>query len=84
MWDILLVVLEKVHYLLPRRRCRCGRTATAAPPCGAAGIVSYRPSINAATILLASQGNVPVERIVMLMEALLGSPVATGFVIRAL
>jgi transposase len=83
-WDILPVVLEKVHYLLPRRRCRCGRTTTAAPLFGAAGTVSYGPNINAAAILLASQGNVPVERTAMLMQALLGAPVSTGFVTRAL
>jgi Transposase IS66 family/Family of unknown function (DUF6444) len=83
-WDILPIVLEKVHYLLPRRRCGCGRTTTAAPPSGAAGTVVYGPNINAAAILLASEGNVPVERTAMLMASLLGTPVSTGFVARAL
>jgi hypothetical protein len=83
-WDILAVTLEKVHYLLPRRRCGCGKTTTVAPPFGAAGTVSYGPNINAAAILLASEGNVPIERTAQLMEALLGVPVSTGFVARAL
>jgi hypothetical protein len=83
-WDILPVVLEKVHYLLPRRRCSCGKTTTAAPPCGTAGTVVYGPTINAAAILLASEGNVPIERTAMLMASLLGVPVSTGFVARAL
>jgi transposase len=83
-WDILPVVLEKVHYLLPRRRCGCGRTTTAAPPLGAAGNVVYGPNVNAAAILLASEGNVPLERTAMLMASLLGTPVSTGFVARAL
>jgi transposase len=83
-WDILAISLEKVHYLLPRRRCGCGRTTTAVPPFGTAGSVSYGPNLNAAAILLASEGNVPIERTAMLMEALLGASVSTGFVARAL
>jgi transposase len=83
-WDILAVTLEKVHYLLPRRRCGCGKITTAAPPFGAAGTVSYGPNINTAAILLASQGNVPIERTAQLMEALLGVSVSSGFVARAL
>jgi transposase len=83
-WDILPIVMEKVHYLLPRRRCGCGRTTTAVPPFGTAGSVSYGPNLNAAAILLASEGNVPIERTAMLMEALLGASVSTGFVARAL
>jgi hypothetical protein len=83
-WDILPVVLEKVHYLLPRRRCGCGRTSTAAPPFGAAGTVVYGPNINAAAILLAGEGNVPLERSAMLMASLLGVSVSSGFVARAL
>jgi transposase len=82
-WDILPIVLEKVHYLLPRRRCRCGRTTTAVPPFGAAGRVVYGPRINAAAILLASEGNVPIERTATLMDALLDVPVSSGFVSRA-
>jgi transposase len=41
-------------------------------------------NLNAAAILLASEGNVPLERTAMLMDALLGVPVSTGFVARAL
>ena len=84
MWDILAVTLEKVHYLLPRRRCGCGKTTTAAPPLGTAGTVVYGPNLNAAAILLASEGNVPIERTAMLMQALLSVPVSSGFVARAL
>jgi hypothetical protein len=42
---------------------------------GAAGNVVYEPNVNAAAILLASEGNVPLERIGMLMASLLGTPV---------
>lgn len=85
MWDIPPVVLEKVHYLLGRRRCGCcGKITTATPPFGAAGTVSYGPNVNAAAIPLANEGNVPVERTAMLMASLLGTPVSTGFVARAL
>ncbi|MGH3718119.1 MAG: IS66 family transposase [Pseudonocardiaceae bacterium] len=84
MWDILAVTLEKVHYLLPRRRCGCGKTTTAAPPFGAAGTVVYGPNVNAAAILVASEGNVPIERTAALMAMLLGVPVSAGFVARAL
>jgi transposase len=84
-WDLPPIVMEKVHYLLPRRRCGCcGKITTAAPPLGAAGNVTYGPNINAAAILLASEGNVPIERTAHLMAALLGAPVSTGFVARAL
>lgn len=83
-WDILPVVLEKIHYVLPRRRCGCcGKLTTALPPFGQAGAVAYGPRVNAAAILLASQGNVPVEATAGLMAALLGTPVSTGFVARA-
>ena len=54
------------------------------PPFGAPGNVTYGPNVNAAAILLASEGNVPLERTAMLMAALLGTPVSTGFVARAL
>lgn len=84
-WDIAPIVLQKVHYLLPRRRCGCcGRTTTAAAPSAQAGAVVYGPNVNAAAILLGSEGNVPVERTAMLMAALLGTPVSVGFVARAL
>ena len=83
-WDIAPIVLEKVHYVLPQRRCTCCRKlTTAAAPFGWAGTVTYGPNVNAAAILLASQGNVPVEASAALMAALLGSPVSTGFVARA-
>ena len=58
--------------------------AAAAPPFGAAGTVSYGPNVNDAAILLGIEGNVPVERTAHLMAALLGAPVSTGFVARAL
>ena len=84
-WDLPPIALEKVHYLLPRRRCGCcGKITTAAPPFGAPGNVVYGPNVNAAAILLGSEGNVPVERTATLMAALLGAPVSTGFVARAL
>jgi hypothetical protein len=84
-WDTLPVVVEKVHWWLPRRRCGCCKTiTTAAVPYAQAGSVVYGPNINAAAILLSSEGNVPVERTAALMEALLGTPVSGGFVARAL
>lgn len=84
-WDIPPIVLEKVHYLLGRRRCGCcGKITTAAPPLGAVGTVTYGPNVNAAAILLANEGNVPLERTAMLMASLLGTPVSTGFVARVL
>lgn len=46
--------------------------------------MAYGPNVNAAAILLASEGNVPVERTAHLMAALLGAPVSTGFVAHAL
>lgn len=82
-WDVAPAVVEKTHYALPRRRCGCGATTTAAPPFGRAGTVSYGPNLNAAAVLLGSAGNVPVERTAMLIEALLGVEVSTGFVARA-
>jgi transposase len=82
-WDVLPAVVAKTHYELPRRRCGCGTITTAAPPFGSAGTVAYGPNLNAAAILLGSEGNVPVERTAMLLEALLGVEVSTGFVARA-
>ncbi len=46
--------------------------------------MAYGPNVNAAAILLGVEGNVPVERTVMLMEALLSAPLSTEFVARAL
>lgn len=84
-WDVPPIALAKVHYVLPRRRCGCcGKVTTAAPPFGQPGTVSYGPNVNAAAILLGSEGNVPVERTAMLLAALLSAPVSTGFVARAL
>jgi hypothetical protein len=83
-WDTLPVVWEKVHYVLGRRRCRCcGKLATPVPPFGQAGAVTYGPAINAAAVLLSSQGNVPVEATAAMMDALLDAPVSAGFVARA-
>jgi transposase len=79
------VVMEKVHWQLPRRGCGCCmKITTAAAPHARAGSVVYGPNINAAAVLLSSEGNVPVERTAALMEALLGTPVSSGFVARAL
>jgi hypothetical protein len=83
-WDIPPVRLEKVHWLLPRRRCAgCDAVTTATVPHGQCGTVMYGPGVNAAAVLLASEGNVPAERTAMLMSALLGAPVSAGFVARA-
>jgi transposase len=83
-WDILPVVMEKVAWRLPRRRCGCcQKITTAVAPYARAGSVVYGPDINAAAVLLSSEGNVPVERAAALMEALLGTPVSAGFVARA-
>jgi transposase len=46
--------------------------------------VVYGPNINAAAVLLGSEGNVPAGRTAALMEALPGTPVSSGFVARAL
>jgi hypothetical protein len=81
-WDILPVALEKVHHVLLRRKCGCRAVTTATPRSGQAGAVCYGPNLNAA-VLLGSQGNVPVERTAMLMHALFGVEVSTGFVARA-
>ena len=84
-WDILPAVLEKAAWQLPRRRCGCcKKITTAVAPYARAGSVVYGPGINAAAVLLSSEGNVPVERTAALMEALLGTPVSSGFVARAL
>jgi hypothetical protein len=83
-WDILPVVMEKVHWQLPRLRCGCcQKVTTAVAPYAQAGSVVYGPGINAAAVLLSCEGNVPVERAAALMEALLGTPVSSGFVARA-
>jgi hypothetical protein len=84
-WDIQPVILTTTHWVLPRRCCPgCGTTSTAAAPHAQPGAVVYGPNVNAAAVLLASQGNVPVERTASVMAALLGVPVSPGFVARAL
>ena len=83
-WDIAPIALEKVHWVLPRRRCGCcAKTTTALVPFAQSGTVAYGPGVNAAAVVLAGEGNVPVERAAMLIEALLGVSVSTGFVARA-
>ncbi len=74
MWDLKPVELEKVHYVLPKRRCGCcGKLSTATVPYATARSVAYGPNVNAAAILLFSQGNVPVEATARPMAALLGT-----------
>jgi transposase len=83
-WDILPVVLSRAHYLLARRKCACcGKVNTATAPFAQPGTVCYGPNVNAAAIVLASQGNIPVEATAAMMAALLGTRVSTGFVARA-
>jgi hypothetical protein len=86
-WDLLDPVLEKVEWVLPRRRCVCCRKVTTASVPGvrhaAAGTVSYGPRLHSAAVLLASEGNMPVERAAMVIGALLGVEVSSGFVARA-
>jgi hypothetical protein len=82
-WDVLPAVLRTTQYVLPRRRCGCGATTTAAPPFGGVGTVSYGPYLNAVAVLLSSEGNVPIERTATLMGSLLGVGVSPGFVARA-
>lgn len=82
-WDIPPIALEKVAWVLPRRRCGCcHKVTTASVPFAQAGSVTYGPNVNAAAILLDSEGNGLVERTAMVMAALLGAPVSTGFVSR--
>ncbi len=77
-WDIPPIELEKVCWILPRRRCGCCRkTTTAAVPFGQPGAVVYGPNLNAAAVLLANEGNVPVERTATAIKALLGVPVSS-------
>ena len=78
-WDTPAIRLEKVHYLLPKRKCSCCRKITTSMvPFGQAGAVTYGPNVNAAAILLGSAGNVcrwnAPRRV---MAVLLGSPVSS-------
>ena len=80
-WDILPVAWEKVHYVLGRRRCSCcGTVNTAVPPFGQAGAVVYGPNLNAAAILLSSQGNVVAFGMAILaIKAFVGFLAKHGF-----
>jgi hypothetical protein len=50
-WDTLAIRLEKVRYLLPRRKCSCCKEITTSMmPFGQAGTVTYGPNVNAAAI----------------------------------
>ncbi len=72
-WDVEPIVVAKVHYVLPRRRCICCRKLiTAAPPFGQVGTVAYGPEHQRRGDPLASEGNVPIEATAQLMPALLG------------
>jgi hypothetical protein len=56
-WDTPAIRLEKVHYLLPKRKYSCCRKITTSMvPFGQAGTVTYGPNVNAAAILLGSAG----------------------------
>lgn len=83
-WDVLPAVLERVHHELPRLKCSCGRVTSGAVPGVQAGSVVYGPNLNAYAVLLQAEGNVPVERAAMLIEALLGVRVSTGFAAKAM
>jgi transposase len=50
-WDIPPVRLERVHWLLPKRRCGCGKITTASVPFGQAGTVTYGLNVNAAAVV---------------------------------
>src|SRR5207244_7537379 len=63
--------------------CGCGAVTTAQVPFAQPGSVCYGPNLNAAAVLLGAEGNVPVERVAMLIDALYGVPVSGGFVARA-
>ncbi len=70
-WDVEPIVVAKVHYVLPRRRCICCRKLiTAAPPFGQVGTVAYGPEHQRRGDPLASEGNVPIEATAQLMPAL--------------
>jgi hypothetical protein len=83
-WDILPVAWERIHYLLSRLRCRgCGHLNTATAPFAQPGTVSYGGNVNAAAVVLAATGNVPVAATATVMGQLLAAGVSTGFVARA-
>ena len=59
-WDILPVVMEKVHWELPRPRCgSCQKVTAAVPPYGQAGSVVYGPNINAAAFCSPARATCP-------------------------
>ncbi len=82
-WDV-EIRRRRVEYRLPRVRCACCGTVTAAqPPQGQAGTVSYGPLLNAAAVLLGNYANVPTERAANVIGMLFGESVSAGFVDRA-
>jgi transposase len=59
-WDIPPIVVEKVAWVLPRRRCECcGTTTTARVAFAQHGAVTYGPVINAAAVLSAARVTFP-------------------------
>jgi hypothetical protein len=82
-WDV-EIRRRRVEYRLPRVRCACCGTVTAAqPPQGKAGTVSYGPLLNAAAVLLGNYANVPTERAANATGMLFGEAMSAGFVDRA-
>jgi transposase len=79
------VAAKTTEWALPGRVCPCCKTVTVAdPPPGAhAGSVSYGPVLNAAAVLLTSDGNVPPERAARVMGMLLGVQVSAGWADKA-
>jgi hypothetical protein len=82
-WDV-RVIPWRIEYLLPRRRCGCGTTTTAAVPSGGpVNGICYGGVLNTAAIALTAFGNVPTERAAQLVGMLTGQAVSAGFVDRA-
>ena len=75
-WDTLPIVVEKVHYVLPKRRCGCCRTLTTATPAvraGGHGVLRPERQRRGDPAGLAGQ-TFRCEATAALMAALLGSP----------
>jgi transposase len=83
-WDLPPIALEKVHYLLRVGMRLLREDHHRGVAVGGRRQRDLRDNVNAAAILLASEGNVLLERTAMLMATLLGTPVSTRFVARAL